>query len=123
MSQITLYHNSECSKCRAVEGILQESKLPYRVVEYLKTPPSVAELDQILTKIGKSPEQIVRQGEDEYQTLGLADNPPQTRAEWLKILHENPILIERPIVTDETSGVVGRPPANVQVWLSHRSLF
>lgn len=120
MADITLYHNSACSKCRAVEGILTESNVQYDIVEYLKTPPTVAELDQILTKLKLSPEQIVRTEEDEYLSLGFADNPPQTREGWLKVLHEHPILIQRPIVADRTSAVVGRPPVNVKTWLSQR---
>ncbi|MBS1958537.1 MAG: arsenate reductase (glutaredoxin) [Bdellovibrionales bacterium] len=120
MADITLYHNSACSKCRAVVGILDESKVSYEVVEYLNSPPSVEQLDAMLTKLKLSPEQIVRTGEDEFQTLGLADNTPKTREEWLKVLHDHPILIERPIVADDTSAVVGRPPVIVKDWLSQR---
>jgi arsenate reductase len=115
---IKLYHNSECSKSRAVFEILEKSKLPFEVIEYLNTPLTEAVLDQLLTLLGMEPDQILRKGEDEYETLGLAKNPPRTRQEWLKILIQNPILIERPIVTDGKTAVVGRPPETVNAWLS-----
>ena len=114
---LTLYHNSECSKCRAVLQILEESKVPFTLVEYLSSPPSEAVLDRLLTELNLAPEQIVRKGEDEFQALKLDTRPPQSREAWIKVLVANPILIERPIVSNGLSAVVGRPPERVRDWL------
>ncbi len=114
---ITLYHNSRCSKSRAALEILEQSKTPFEVVEYLKTPPTEAMLDQLLTQLQFNPEQIVRTGEDEYETLNLESKPPKTRKDWIKTLVAHPILIERPIVTNGKTAVVGRPPEKITEWL------
>ncbi len=117
MNKITLYHNSRCSKSRAVFEILENSKVEFRVVEYLTTPPSTQVLDALLIQLNKGPEQIVRTGEDEYVELRLSENPPQSRVAWLEVLVKHPILIERPIVSDGRSAVIGRPPELVEEWL------
>lgn len=113
MKMLTLYHNGQCSKSRATLELIRKSGAELEVVEYLSTPPSPETLDQLLKMLGLEPEAIVRKHEDEFAELGLDRNPPKTRAEWLKILCANPILIERPIVTDGTRAVIGRPPENV----------
>lgn len=117
---ITVYYNSACSKCRITHEILEKSGEKFEVVEYLKNPPTPAELDALLTQLGKEPIDIVRKGEDAYKELKLDSSPPKTRADWIKIMVANPILIERPIVTDGKAAVVGRPPENVEKWLKQR---
>ncbi len=111
--KLTLYHNSECSKCRGTLDLLQKSGVPYDIVEYLKTPPSAETLNSLLKQLGKEPREIVRDHEEEFAELQLDRNPPRTREDWLRMLVQNPILIERPIVTDGTRAVIGRPPENV----------
>ena len=115
MSQkpITIYYNPDCSKCRGSLGLIEQSESQFKVVEYLKTPPTEQELDGLLHQLDMEPAQIVRKGEDRYEELKLDQNPPATRQAWIRILCENPILIERPIVTDGTRAVLGRPPENV----------
>ena len=114
---ITLYHNSRCSKSRAVLEILEKSSQPFQVVEYLKTPPTEKMLDQLLTQLALEPIEIVRKAEDEYEALKLESHPPKNRANWISVLVNNPILIERPIVSNGESTVVGRPPEKVSEWL------
>lgn len=117
MKKFVLYHNSRCSKSREVLSILEKSKVPFEVVAYLETPPDEITLDILLKQLGKEPSEIVRKGEDEYEELKLASNPPKSRKEWIKILIQHPILIERPIVTDGKRAVIGRPPENVKILL------
>ena len=54
----------------------------------------------------------MRKGEAVYKGLGL-DDPALTRGALIAAMVENPILIERPIATDGTRAVVGRPPEKV----------
>ena len=115
--KITLYHNSACSKSRAAFEILEKEKISFDVVEYLTHPPTEAVLDQLLTALALNPEQIVRTGEDEYEQMEREKKIPQTRKEWLKALVQHPILIERPIVTDGKTAVMGRPPERISEWL------
>lgn len=112
-----IYHNPKCSKSRQTLALLQENGVEPEVIEYLKTPPSVEELQAILQALGKAPQDIVRTKEDLYKELGLKEKS-LSEAEWLKVLHDNPKLIERPIVVKGDSAVLGRPPENVNMLLS-----
>lgn len=105
-----IYHNPRCSKSRQTLAILEEAGVPLEVVEYLKTPPTAAELDRICTALGVEPQEIVRRGEARFHELGLDARDGASRDEWLTLLAENPILIERPIVVKGSRAVLGRPP-------------
>jgi arsenate reductase (glutaredoxin) len=110
-SNITLYHNPRCSKSRGALSILEENGTRPAVVEYLKTPPTKAELKAILGKLGMKPEQLVRKGEEIYKRkyAGKA----LTDQQWIDALAEDPILIERPILVAGERAVIGRPPEKV----------
>lgn len=120
MKAITLYHNSDCSKSRAVFEILEKSGQEFEVVEYLKTPLSYDEFDALLNRLNLQPEQIVRSGEDLYEDLEAYEKIPSTRSGWIHLMMEHPILMERPIVSDSETAVVGRPPEKVSQWLRER---
>ena len=117
MKKITLYHNSECSKSNEVLKILEDAKVEFELIEYLDEPPTTATLDSLLRQLKLEPQDLVRRGEDEYKMLKLGLQPPRSRDAWLKILSQYPILIERPIVSDGQTAVIGRPPKKVMDWL------
>src|SRR5690242_12205158 len=117
MKKLKIYHNQSCSKSRETLKMIQESPAEVEVIHYLEKTPTVSELDSLLTLLGLEPEQIVRKGEDRYEELELHINPPKSRMDWLQVLVNNPILIERPIVSDGKRAVIGRPPENVRVFL------
>lgn len=93
---IQIYHNTRCGKSRCALQILEQGKLPFEVVEYLKTPPSEAELRRLLQLLGKRPFEIIRQKEPVFQEKFRGKNFSDDQ--WIRILSENPILMERPIV-------------------------
>lgn len=109
----TIYHNPRCSKSRQALAMLGEAGVETQIVDYLKAPPSEAELDAMLTKLGLEPTEILRTGEERYAELGLKGQT-LSRAEWLRVLAANPILMERPIVIMGDRAVVGRPPERVR---------
>ncbi len=117
MRKITLYHNSECSKSNEVFKILEDANVEFDVVEYLDETPSVETLDSLLKQLKLEPKDLVRRGEDEYTMLKLGLQPPKSRDAWLKIFHQYPILIERPIISDGVTAIIGRPPSKVADWL------
>lgn len=112
MSEIRIYHNPRCSKSRETLALLQEQGLQVEVIEYLKNSPSAAELTDILQKLGLSARELLRKGEDEYQSLNLAD-PNLTEAMLIEAMANHPILIERPIVVQGQQARLGRPPQKV----------
>jgi len=110
--KVTIYHNPRCSKSRQTLELLQNKGHDPDIIEYLKTPPSVEQLDEILRKLNKQPEDIIRTKESVYQDLKL-DTKNLDRNGWIQILVEHPILMERPIVVCDDKAVLGRPPENI----------
>ena len=117
MTMTTIYHNPRCSKSRATLALLEERGLAPQVVLYLDTPPDTATLADLIARLGlSSARQLLRQGEDEYQALGLA-NPALSEAELIAAMVAHPRLIERPVVVHGPRAALGRPPENVQAIL------
>ena len=113
MTMTTIYHNPRCSKSRATLALLEERGLAPQVVLYLDTPPDAATLADLIARLGLSnARQLLRQGEDEYQALGLA-NPALSEAELVAAMVAHPRLIERPVVVHGPRAALGRPPENV----------
>lgn len=105
-----IWHNPRCSKSRAANEALSAAGGEFTERRYLDQPPTEAELDAVLTKLGKEPWEITRMKESRAAELGLKDFP-HNRAAWIKILAENPVLIERPIIiTDDGRAVIARTP-------------
>jgi len=110
--KITIYHNPRCSKSRQTLALLQENSPEENIkqIEYLKSPPSLQELKAILTMLNMSPLELIRKNEEEYKMLNI-NNSNYSDSELLKLMVENPKLIERPIVViDDKVAVIGRPP-------------
>lgn len=112
MTDLTLYHNPRCSKSRGALELLEARGLQPKVVRYLETPPSAAELEELLSKLGLSARQLLRTGEEEYKTLNLA-NPALGEAQLIEAMATHPRLIERPILVAGDRAVIGRPPEKV----------
>jgi len=108
MSELSLYFNPRCSKCRTARGLLDERDVESHVIEYLKTPPTVPELRVLMGQLGISdPRQMMRTGEDVYGELGLADLSGDA---LLEAIAAHPVLLERPIVVRDGRAVIARPP-------------
>jgi arsenate reductase len=109
---VTIYHNSRCSKSRATLDLLQSRGIKPKIVEYLKTPPSAAELKAVLNMLGLGPRDIVRRSEPLYAELGLEHGDVDDDV-LIELMAKNPILIERPIVVSGGKAAIGRPPETV----------
>ncbi|MEQ9152563.1 MAG: arsenate reductase (glutaredoxin) [Parvibaculaceae bacterium] len=112
MARPTIYHNPRCSKSRQTLALIEEQGIEPLVVDYLKAPPSAAELQAILKKLKMKPRDLMRKGEAVYRELGL-DNEKLTDERLIRAMTENPILIERPIVVAGGKAKIGRPPESV----------
>jgi arsenate reductase (glutaredoxin) len=105
-SQATIYHNPRCSTSRKTLDLLRDNGIDPKVVEYLKTPPSRAELAQMISAAGIDVRTAVRKRESLYTELNLAD---ATDDELLDAMAEHPILIERPFVVTGKGTRLARP--------------
>ncbi len=108
MTKATIWHNPRCSKSRAALAILQETPgVDVEVVEYLKTPPSRAEIVAVLAKAGVRPSEAIRKGEAVVKESGLDVTDDEA---VLDAMAQHPILIERAIVITDKGAVIARPP-------------
>lgn len=106
---LTIWHNPRCSKSRETLALLQARGLSPVIVDYLSTPPSVAELERVLGLLGLEPRELMRKGEEAYAALpeGL------THGQLIQAMVETPKLIERPVVIHGDKAAIGRPPEAV----------
>lgn len=111
-----IWVNPACSKCRAATAALDEAGIDYTVRRYLEEPPTRAELEEVLDRLGVEPWDITRPKEAAASDAGLLDVPKEAghRDRWLAALVEHPQLIQRPILTaDDGTTVIGRDPAEL----------
>lgn len=109
--QTTIYFNPKCSKCNMTLELLKEKGKTPEVVEYLETVPSKADLQNILTLLGLSADQLLRKHESAYQEAELST--ASCEDEIIDAMMKFPILIERPIVVHNGKAAIGRPPENI----------
>ncbi|HKM36952.1 MAG TPA: arsenate reductase (glutaredoxin) [Thiopseudomonas sp.] len=112
MSDITLYHNSRCSKSRAALALLEERGIQATVINYLDTPLNAQQLSTLLGKLGLSARQLMRKGEAVYSEMNL-DQHNLTEAELIDAMVQAPVLIERPILVVGQRAAIGRPLENL----------
>lgn len=107
-----IFHNPRCSKSRKTLEIINEKEISIEIIEYLKAPPSCDTLRRIIDLLEVKPRDIMRTGESIYKEKDLS-NDSLSDDELINHMIEDPILIERPIVFDDQSAIIGRPPENV----------
>ena len=109
---IKIYHNPRCSKSRQGLAVLQNANVDFEIIKYLDTPPSADELQEIVTKLGIKPIDLVRTKEaiwkEHYKGKELSDK------EIIQAMATYPKLIERPIVINGAKAALGRPVENIE---------
>lgn len=107
----TIYHNPKCRKSRETLAILEANHIEPHIILYLQNPPSKSELKKRIQQLGCAPHDLIRTEEqlykEQYKGQQLTDD------EWLNVMIEHPMLIQRPIVTNGERTIVGRPPEKV----------
>ncbi|MEI6881057.1 MAG: arsenate reductase (glutaredoxin) [Bacteroidota bacterium] len=108
---ISIYHNNRCSKSRDSLALLTQQNIEIKVIDYLKNPPTEKQIKTLLKKLKMKPLELLRKSEnlykDNYKEINLSDD------EWIELMANNPILIERPIIMNGNKAVIGRPPEKV----------
>ncbi len=106
---VKIYHNPRCSTCRQTMALLDEKGETPEVIEYLETPPTEAELKEIIEMLGIKPRDLMRKKEKIYKELELSDESLPDAA-LIMAMASHPQLIERPIVIKDGKAALGRPP-------------
>lgn len=115
--QVMLYHNNRCSKSRAAVSLLQVRGVKFKEINYLDTPPTLAELQDLFGKLGlSSPRDMMRVKDNLYKELNL-DNPDLDNNQLFNAIVEHPILLERPIAVVGGKAAIGRPLENIEAIL------
>ena len=107
-----IYHNPNWSKSRKSVEILEKENIDFKIIQYIKTPPSSSDLKEICLKLNCEPKDIIRKGEKDYKEnniSGILDNADLL----IKKMVQYPKIIERPIIIIEDKAIIGRPPENI----------
>ncbi len=105
---VTIYHNPACGTSRNTLAMIRNAGIEPTIVEYLKTPPSRAELTRMITDAGLTVRQAIREKGTPYAELGL-DDPALSDESLVDAMLENPILINRPFVVTPLGTRLARP--------------
>lgn len=114
--RIVVYQKPTCSKCRATLALLKNSGKEFDAVNYYEVPLTVERLRELIGKLGLPVRDILRSDEPLARHLGLAERQ-LSDDELIRIMVENPDLIQRPIVVRGDEAVLCRPPENVKKFL------
>lgn len=107
----TIYHNPRCSKSRQTLALLEENGVQPDIRLYLQDSPSIDELKELIEQLGLSPIEMMRTKEALFKELNLSKE--SSNDELIQAMHNNPSLIERPIVIHNGKAKIGRPPEQV----------
>jgi arsenate reductase len=109
----TIWHNPKCATSRKVLEMIRAHGLEPDIVDYVKTPPSVADIKAVLKDMGMRPRDLLRRRGTPYDELGL-DDEKLGDAALISAMHAHPILIERPVVRTRKGARLCRPPERVE---------
>ena len=109
---VTIWHNPRCSKSRQTLELLNKKGVDPAIREYLKQPPSKAEVEKLIDMVGGDPGELLRDGEAEFKALGKK-KAEMSKADIAKAIAAHPILLQRPIVVAGKKAAIGRPPEAV----------
>lgn len=108
MTDIIIYHNPDCGTSRNTLALIRNAGIEPHVVEYLKTPPSRALLEQMIQRAGIGPRDLLREKGTPYADLGLGDESLSNDT-LIDAMMEHPILINRPLVVSPLGARLCRP--------------
>lgn len=112
---VKVLHNGNCSKSNAVLEYLDENGVPFEIINIVEEPLSVQEIKAVLKKLNQNVFHIIRKNEKLYLEKYTGKN--LSEEEWIKILSENPSLIQRPILIKGSVAMLGRPVENVKYFI------
>lgn len=108
MTKVVIYHNPDCGTSRNVLALIRNTGVEPTIIEYLKTPPSRAELVDIIAKAGLKVRDAIQVKGTPFHELGL-DDPALSNDALLDAMLQHPILINRPFVLTPWGVRLSRP--------------
>ncbi len=112
---IKVLHNNSCSKSRAILEHLDENNVAFEIIDIIQNPLSETELKTVLKKMNADVHAIIRKNDPLFREK--FEGQELSEEEWIKILVENPSLIQRPILIKGPVAMLGRPIENVRLFI------
>ena len=112
MDRVVLYHNPRWSKSRGAVALLNEKKISYNLVEYLKEGISRESVLVLSKKLNKKPVDFIRKGDLDFKKWALT-NDVLDDFEMAEFIEKYPKVLERPILVNGEKAIIGRPPENI----------
>jgi arsenate reductase len=110
---VVIWHNPKCATSRKVLELIRAKGIEPRIMDYVKSPPSAAQIKAVLKEMGMKPRELLRRRGTPFEELGL-DDPKRTDAELIAAMAAHPILIERPVVRSQKGTRLCRPVERVR---------
>jgi arsenate reductase (glutaredoxin) len=110
---VVIWHNPKCGTSRKVLAMIEDEGIKPNVVDYVKTPPSIADIKAVLRELTITPRDLLRRRGGPYDELGL-DDPKLTDTKLIEAMHRHPLLIERPVVRTRKGTRLCRPAERVR---------
>lgn len=112
---IKVLHNNSCSKSRAILEYLDENAVPFEIIDIVENPLTELELKTVLKKLNMPAEELVRKNEALFKEKYAGKD--FSEEEWIRVLVENPSLIQRPVLIQGSVAMIGRPVENVKFFI------
>lgn len=109
---LTIYHNPRCAKSRAGLQYLIENNIPHQIIAYLKVPLTANDIQNLASKTGLNPKDLVRTQEQLFKTE--LKGKTLSNEQWCELIAKNPSLLIRPIVLSNLKGVWAQPPEKIK---------
>lgn len=109
---VTIYHNPRCSKSRQTLALIQAKNISPTIIEYLKSDLCDSDIKHIVQSLDNNVRSIIRTSEPVYKQLNL-DNDSLSEHSLINAIINHPELLQRPIVLNNNTAVIGRPPEKV----------
>jgi arsenate reductase (glutaredoxin) len=110
---VVIWHNPRCATSRKVLDLIRAEGIEPRIVDYVRSPPSAAQIKTALKEMQMKPRELLRRRGTPFDELGL-DDPKRTDAELIAAMAAHPILIERPVVRSQKGTRLCRPVERVK---------
>jgi arsenate reductase len=112
MNDVTIFHNPACGTSRNTLALIRHAGIEPTIVEYLKTPPTKAQLRELVAATGQGVRALLREKGTPYAELGLAD-PKWSDEQLLDFIVQHPSLLNRPVVVTPLGTKLCRPSEGV----------
>lgn len=114
---MTLFLSTSCTSCRRARKWLDDHNMQYVERDMIKEPPTMEELQEILSRTENGTEDIISTRSKAFKDLGIDIND-LTMKKLYKIIHENPNILKKPIILDEKRIQIGYHEDEIRKFVS-----